>query len=136
MFDRLDPELASKPLHLGISPHDVARGGAVVAARRAWIGTAQTSAKVWQRVRRVGRGSAGADHFSQLVVDAWRQVGDPLSSLVRFGFVDLEGVEKIVSGEVTAGSATIAFLVDLEVVSRVQDEFDRLLAQEPGPRAR
>ena len=135
MFDRLDHDLASLPLHLGITPHEVARGGAAIAVKRAWIGTAQTTAKVWQRARRVGRGSAGADQFAQLVVDAWRQVGDPVELLERHPFVDAEGVRRVVAGESTVSSATVAFLVDLEVVSRLTDEFERLLALEPSHRA-
>jgi asparagine synthase (glutamine-hydrolysing) len=128
MFDRLDPDLAARPLHLGISPHDVARGGPAVAAKRTWIGTAQTTAKVWQRLRGVGRGSAGADHFAHLVVDAWREVGDPIDALARHRFVDLDGVRRVVDGEATVSSASIAFLVDLEVLGQVTDEFERLLA--------
>ncbi len=130
MFDRLDPGLAALPLHLGISPHDVATGGARVAVKRAVIGGAQTTAKVWQRVRKVGRGSAGADRFAERVVDAWRLVDDPTSRLARYDFLDLDGVGAVVRGETAVSSATIAFLTDLEVLTSIQDRLTQQLERE------
>jgi asparagine synthase (glutamine-hydrolysing) len=126
MFDLLDPELSALPLHLGISPHEIAMGGPGIAVKRAAIGGAQTAAKVWQRVRKVGRGSSGADRFAELVVDAWRTVDDPTPRLERYTFLDMDGVHKVVRGEVAVSSATIAFLVDLEVLTRIESDMSRI----------
>ena len=129
MFDLLDPGLAALPLHIGISPHDVAVGGPKTAARRAVLGGAMTTAKVWQRVRKVGRGSAGADRFGELVVDAWRTTDDPRPRLARYPFLDLDGIGQVIRGEVSVSSATVAFLVDLEVLTSIHAELDEALAR-------
>ena len=127
MFDQLDPDLAARPLHLGISPHEIAAGGPAITVKRAAIGGVQTTAKVWQRVRKVGRGSSGADRFAELVVEAWRAVEDPMPRLERYGFLDLDGIRQVIDGEVSVSSATIAFLVDLEVLSDIDAQLHRRL---------
>ena len=55
-------------------------------------------------------------------MNAWNQSDDPLPRLERYGFLDLEAVERVVRGHHPVSAATIGFLTDLEVLS---DHADR-----------
>ncbi|MEU4619627.1 hypothetical protein AB0G04_06580 [Actinoplanes sp. NPDC023801] len=117
LISLLDAGLAAVPLDSGLVPNRLGKPG-LAARTAAYRVTAQKAArKVRQKLRGQGRPQLGAAEMAALVVAHWRAEPDAAAGLRTTGMVRDAWFDDVLSGGITPEPATVAFLINLLVIS-------------------
>ena len=113
----LDPDLARVPLDGRPAPVVYAHPTPANRARMALLTGRKVAGKISQRARSVVRAPAGGEVVGALVLAKWRECPELLGPALTFGLVSDQWVSTVLEGRVTPSPASIAFLVNLEVLA-------------------